>query len=189
MSTLDFRPRDSGAPDNTFPRFHVRAEQNNFKTQLEGRAIFEDREFVEIICPGQMKSIPIEPVNEDHKARWPAQYKAFKDGLAMPDEGTPLEQWPLMTPAQVQNFKAANIRTVEQMAGLDDSVLQNIGLGGREIRQRARDFLESAASSAPLERERARADAAEGEVALLKNQMQDLMDRVAQMETKRGTAE
>lgn len=168
--------------DNTFPRFHLRAEQNNFKSEQEGRPIFDDIEFVEIISPGQSKSIPIEIVNKEHRERWPAQYEAFKKGLDIALEGTPLEQWPILTPGLVQSFKALNIKTVEHLAGVDDGALQNLGLGAREFRNKARDFLENAKTGAPLERERARADRAEAEVDLLKSQLQDLAGRMSTLE-------
>lgn len=185
---MDFTPRNPNTPDRAIPRFHLRAEKNNFLSNQAGRDIFEDKEFVEIITPGNARSIPTEPVNADHKARWPRQYQAFKDGQELPEVGTPLEQWPILTPATVQNLKALNIRTVEALAGVSDAAIQTMPTGARDFRDKAISWLEAATSNAPLERERARADAADAKAAYLGQQLSELADRMAKLEASRETA-
>ena len=154
MSETDFR--DPSAPKSpAIPQFFTEAVKLEWKSRQEGRPIFEDREFVRIIIPGDRRSMAVEPVNEEHKARWPREYEAFRVGREAPLEGTPLSEWPvsLMSPARVQELAYFNLRTVEQLSAVNDAQLQNLGMGSRELRERARTWLEIAAKgAAPIER-------------------------------------
>ena len=154
MSETDFR--DPSAPKSpAIPQFFTEAVKLEWRSQQEGRPIFEDREFVRILIPGDRRSMAVEPVRDEHRQRWPKEYEAFKAGLEAPLEGTPLGEWPvsLMTPARVHELAYFNIRTVEQLSAVNDAQLQNLGMGARELRERARTWLEVARSgAAPLER-------------------------------------
>lgn len=158
---------DPNAPKKpAIPRFHSRAVEMTFKSQEAGRPIFEDREFVEILIPGDRRAMANEPVNEEHKARWPREYEAFKRGQELPREGTPLRNWPnsQMTPARVEELAFFNIVTVEELAAVGDNHLQNLGMGARVMRQAAITFLEvSRTGTGPLERLVAKADRLETE--------------------------
>ena len=135
------------------PRFHSKAVEIPFKSEQAGRPVFEDRQFVEIIIPGDNKNRVVEPVNDGHKERWPEAWAAFEAGLAAPTSGTPLSEWPKVTRAQVENLAYLQIRTVEDLAGLNDNLVLNIGMGGRELRESARKFLDVSKNGvAPIER-------------------------------------
>ena len=154
MSETDFR--DPSAPKSpAIPQFFTEAVKLEWKSRQEGRPIFEDRDFVRIIIPGDRRSMAVEPVGDAHKERWPREYEAFRAGREAPLEGTPLSEWPvsLMGPARVQELAYFNLRTVEQLAAVNDAQLQNLGMGSRELRERARTWLEVAEKGAgPIER-------------------------------------
>ena len=154
MSETEFR--DPSAPKSpAIPQFFTEAVKLEWKSRQEGRPIFEDREFVRIIIPGDRRSMAVEPVGEAHKQRWPREYEAFRAGREAPLEGTPLSEWPvsMMSPARVQELAYFNLRTVEQLAAVNDAQLQGLGMGARELRERARTWLEVAAKgAAPIER-------------------------------------
>jgi hypothetical protein len=137
------------------PRFSVKATHLPYASSQAGRPIYEDREFVEILIPGDRRAMAFEPVNEEHKARWPREYEAFRAGREAPLEGTPLADWPNsnLTRSRVEELAYFNIRTVEHLAAVDDNHLMNLGTGARELRETARRFLEAAAKgTGPLER-------------------------------------
>ena len=185
LSDSDFAPRGQTA-DRSIPRFHMRPVEIPFRSKEIGRPFYEDREFVEIITPGNSRSMPCEPVNADHKARWPRQYEAFKAGQEeAPMEGTPLEEMPGLTPSTVLNLKGLHIKTVDHLATSSDAELQNMGLGGRELRAKAARFLQAASSIAPVQAAEARADRAEAENAHLKTQVADLGQRLEALENKK----
>lgn len=139
------RLAQNNGPDRCVPRFHLKAIRLGGRSQQEGRDIYEDREFVEIITPGDTRSVVCREVNDEHRRRWPAQYNAFKAGREEAVVGTPLEMWPpIGSPAMVQTLKAMHVRTVEDLAGLSDAGINNIGMGGRVLREKAQLWLSEA---------------------------------------------
>lgn len=158
MSENDFsfheqRLAGQGKPTAAIPRFYSKPVEATFRSQQEGRPVFEDRDFVEILIPGDRRSQVHEPVTDEHKQRWPVEWKAFQDGREAPLQGTSLASWPPISRSRVEELAYFNIRTVEQLAALDDGKLQNLGMGARELRGTAQAFLEAAAKgTGPLER-------------------------------------
>lgn len=135
------------------PQFFVEPVEQVFRSQQEGHPIFEDREFVRIIIPGDRLASAVEPVSDEHRARWPEAYAAFKAGMEAPLEGTPLREWPLITASQAKELAHFNIFTVEHLAAVNDTQLQHLGMGMRTLRENAKKTLEIAASgTAPLAR-------------------------------------
>jgi hypothetical protein len=70
-----------------------------------------------------------------------AAYKAWKTGQVLPEDGLPIAQWGVASPAQREQLVRLHIFTVEQLAEATEEALQNFGMGGRALRQRARDYL------------------------------------------------
>jgi hypothetical protein len=135
--------------DGIYPSFFIKAVQNDFQSNAQGRPIFDDKEYVKIVIAGDKNTSVERKVTDDDRERWPYLYARFKQGLEQAEEGTPLEQWALLTPSQVAEFKALNIPTVEAMAAVSDTQLKNLGPGARPIRERAKIFLSQAAGSKP----------------------------------------
>lgn len=87
--------------------------------------------------------------NELRPQKFMKPYEDWKAGRASSDQGTPLEQWPLMDVAMVAAFKAAHVYTVQQLAALSDGSLDTaIRRGGREWRAKAQAWLEEARTAA-----------------------------------------
>lgn len=183
--SLDYAPRGT-TMDKSFPIFETQAVELTYRSEQEGRKIFEDRAFVKIISPGMPHSIPCEEVTEEHKQRWPREWEAFKTGMELAAIGTPLEQWPQVTPATVMMLKAMHIRTVEELASVNDVVVQSLGTGGRDLREKAKRTIALAESTAPMEEAIARAQKAEADRDYFKDQLDKLASRLDAMETKRG---
>lgn len=72
-------------------------------------------------------------------------YDAWKLGLELPPNGTPLRGWTVLLPAQTENLLLLGIRTVEELAALDETGVQRVGMGGARFRDLARDWLASSA--------------------------------------------
>ena len=143
----------NGRKAQTIPSFYTEAIEQPFKSKQAGRPIFEDKEFVRIIIPGDKNSQPVYEVSDEHRERWPAAYAAFKRGSEAPLEGTPLKQWPPISASMARELAYFHILTVEQLATVGDNVIQNIGMGMRDLRRKAQVFLEVAEKgSGPLTR-------------------------------------
>jgi len=74
------------------------------------------------------------------------QYQAWKEGQEIPLDGTPIKNWAIPSPAQVKNLLAANMKTVEDLALCNDEGLRRLGMGGIDLRNKAKAFLASASS-------------------------------------------
>lgn len=177
---------DPKAQDTAFPEFFVKAVQNNFRSEKEGRAVFDDLEYVRIYTPGDAKSVPERQVKPDDKLRWPRQYEAFKSGLEIAATGTPLENWPPIsaTPGLIAELKALNIRNVEGLASVPDGHLANLGTGGRVWRDKAAAWLQQALDGAPLAEAEQKLDALRGDLAVKEKQIADLQAAVAKLQEK-----
>lgn len=160
--------------------------ENPTATALAGRPIFDQQERVQIIQPGNTNS-PVLLVTDEERRRWPEQYARFKAGMEATVDGTPLEQWPFLKRNHVMELKAIGIHTVEQCAGLSDIAVQNIGMGGRSIRENAKAYLDEADQISITSAALARAESAEARLVVLENQMAQMRPLMDQLHNENMT--
>ncbi len=173
--------------DPTFPRFYRDKLENGFKSSQAGHAVYDDVEMVEIIIPGQMQSIATSRVKPEHKQRWPNQYAAFLAGLTPSVEGSPLEEWPPLSPAQVANLKVVNVHTVEQLAAVNDGDLDKIGMGARALRDKAAAWLDNAKGGEALSKTLADNERLKAELETLRtnhDQLAQVVQRLSDAQTQ-----
>lgn len=133
-------------------KFFMDAVHLKNQSEIEGRPIFEDREFVEIIPIGDTKTVVTKQVTDAERQRFPEEYAVFKRGIEQTFAGTPLNQWPIMLPAQIKLFNHFNVYTVEQLSELSDISIGQIGPGTRDFVEKARAFIAKAKGSADVQR-------------------------------------
>lgn len=160
-----------GTDAGLFVQFYLESVKDEEASETAGRPIFKDREYIKIIPVGDKNTVVCEPVTEEYKMRWAQQYAQFKNQQHQAQEGTPLEQWPPLTKSQVMNFKSVNVHTVEQLAQVADNNLFNLGMGAREIRQKAIAYLQSAEGSAGVLAVQSQLSEALKQIEALKNQL------------------
>ncbi len=165
-----------------YPRFFVESVQDQAASVKAGRPIFHDEERVEIIMPGNPYTRPVQRVTDAHREKWPKEYAAFKAGIELAADGTPLEEWPRLKRGQVLELKALGFATVEHVAAMDDHAIQRAGLGGRHLRELARAFLDDAANAAEVERLADDNAKKEAELDRLNRQIAALNDRLTAMQ-------
>lgn len=68
----------------------------------------------------------------------------FKNSRETPEFGTPIMDWPSLSPAQVRGLLDINIRTIEELADCSEEAVARIGMGGRALKQKAGAWLETA---------------------------------------------
>lgn len=99
-------------------------------------------------------------------------YEAWKNGQELPETGTPLAAWNVITPELAEIFKTRSIKTVEEIAELTDSGMQRVPMPGiRKLVDQAKLFLKSKDQRA-VASDLAKKDA---EISALKTQMDELM--------------
>jgi hypothetical protein len=186
-TTLDAQNLDQryAMDSKLFVQFHMRAVKAGAKSEAAGRPIFEDIPYVRIHVPGDKTTVIEEPVNDVYKERFPAQWQRFEKGLIQSPEGTPVEQWPLITTGQAQEFKAMNVYTVEQLAGMSDSAAQKF-MGGYELRRKAEVFLKLAKDTGEAQRIAAENDELKSMLAALKEGQVRLMAQIDILQNARN---
>jgi hypothetical protein len=130
----------------------------------QGRPIYDDIEVVEIRFPGS-RSVSVFPaLSRSHwvdnpetgeqtpvtyAERFRRQYLQFKEHHQQTKSGTPLAHAPFVTEARRAELRALNIYTVEQLAHIDGQELKNLGQNGRELKNKAMEYMEEAKAGAP----------------------------------------
>jgi hypothetical protein len=149
-------------------RFFTKARQDAEKTQEEGRPIFKEVEYIQIMTPGDRNQAIVRPVAVGDRSRFAKQYEHWKktqnNDAVM---GTPLEAWNILSLAQIEEFRYFGVRTIEQMAELRDDVCQKMP-GATQLKQKAQQFLAIAKDEAPLKKFQAELDKRDNDIESLK---------------------
>tara|TARA_R110000744_G_scaffold262996_2_gene377481 strand:+ start:2467 stop:3144 length:678 start_codon:yes stop_codon:yes gene_type:complete len=152
-----------GAQDNSvFAEFYLHPSEDKEKSAEEGRPIFSDKEYIRIMVPGDKTTLVQRPVrlgmfpkNDNH--RFGTQYAAFKEGNGQNLSGTPLAEWAMISRSQVKELEHFNCRTVEQLASMPDTAVQNF-TGVSNLRTLAKRYLEDAKEGSAMTKMQAELD-------------------------------
>lgn len=139
------------------------------------------RDLVEILQAGDNKSIPVRIVTPEWLAANPAAaliHDAWKRGRSV-ESGMPLDAWAGVDRGMVASCAVYSIYTVEQLAAVDDERLMRLGIGARDLRSRARLFLESRADAAAVARVQAEKDRMEAQLSAQAAQMRDMQAQMS----------
>ena len=136
-------------------RFYLRAEYQPFRSEKEGRPIYEDKIYCEYGPAGSTLLKMDVPSTNIHEQRFRRQWEFFKSGQAgdAREIGTPLSAWTLLTPAAVEELRAQKFFTVDNLAAASDELISRLGMGVHGmsptiLRARAQAFLNSAKATA-----------------------------------------
>lgn len=154
-------------------QFYYEAVQNKFKSDQEGRPIFDNVAMVRIFTPGS-RDVMVTKANENYQRRFERQWERFLKNQTESQEGTPLEQVPFLTVGQIAELKAVNCFTLEQLAGMSDTLAgKMMGMSG--LRQRAKALLQAAADEAPLTRMQQELEKRDNQIEVLQRQVAELV--------------
>lgn len=137
-----------------FVRFETRPIEDRDATIREGRYIAMDVDYAIIQPAGAKDTIEkrvdewfatfMRPEKMQLGAQYRAMYDAWKQGKEIPLDGTSVRIWPVLSPAQVENLIACNLRTIEDVAAANEDAMRRMGMGGRALKQQAQAWLDSA---------------------------------------------
>jgi hypothetical protein len=151
--------------------FEIEAVLDDKATKDQGRPIYRDQEIITIrVGTGDTRQ---RIVTDEDRRTYAAQYVAWKKRNANPGavEGFPLEQWAMIPgKAVVRQFADAGIRTVEQLAAMSDSRIEEVG-PFKTLRKHAQDWVESANKTAPIAKLRDSLAAAESHIKELESRL------------------
>lgn len=140
--------------DALWVQFTMKAMPDSFQSQNAGRPIFRDELWVEIRVPGRQDLTIERPAEEGDKVRFHRQWAFFQQTHSADGQqvGTPLSQWPLLRPSQIEELRAMKFHTVEQIALASDEQINRLGmLAGMSpfsFRDRAKLYLDTANDNA-----------------------------------------
>lgn len=163
------------ADDRLLIKFEMFPHPNEVKSVEAGHPVYDDREYITIIVPGDKNSVVHRPVWAQDKQRFSRQYAAFKANESQEVRGLPLKMWGGMTLGQAKEFEYFNVKTVEQLAETADGV-QIHGFQG--LKQKARDYLAYTKEHQPLLQMRAELDKRDNDAATMAQQLKEQGERI-----------
>lgn len=129
-------------------------------------------------CRQKAKNGQMDPRHVDLYQR---QYDAWKQGLEVPLDGTPIRGWSMLTPAQQENCIRLKILTVEYLAQANDDGLKALGMGSLDLKRKAIAWLAQAQDKGPLTLEIAAVkkenDMLKVSIETLQSQVKTLLDQ------------
>jgi len=191
MSITDMMERRVGRLP--LARFYSEPVEDRVKSAEAGKAVMVDQDWVEVTAAYSKDSIAFKVKDfferNRHKVaagempqEWDdlfkRQYAAWKNGQELPLDGTPILGWAILSPAMQKNIINTNIRTVEDLAAVNDEGMRRLGMGAQDLKNKARAWLEQSADKGPLTMKMA---AVEKENALLKGSVDALQAKVAEL--------
>jgi uncharacterized coiled-coil protein SlyX len=193
-----------GDTSHLFIEFKPEKIENPAKTREAGRPIFDDIEMCSIQHVGDQKTWLWIPAAErsiyirdkggagryvTYAECYYEHYKAFKEGEARAQSGTPIEELPFLTNAKRAELKALNIHTAEALAQLDGTPLTRLGMGGREMKNQAQAYLDRAKEGAMDAKLAAQNARLQEEIEQMREQLANVMEKLPKAARKKIEAE
>jgi len=169
--SFEFDVKDFEDPNNNngvYARFYWTSKQDIHASEQAGRPIFKDIEYVEILAAGNANNIIRKPASDMERYRFHREYAKFKEGDTEQLIGTPLSEVPWITRSQVEELNYRKVRTLEQLAELNDQACNVPGM--YELKRKAGAWLEKSKEAAPFTAMQAEMDALRAELDAMKAQ-------------------
>lgn len=188
MQKLEERP--------PFVRFETRSEEDREATIQAGHYVGRDVDYAFITPAGSRdviernvkewltqldEQVLQERINPAWRNAFRDMYRAFVEGKELPITGTPIINWPGLSPSQTKQLQSLNLRAVEDVAAMNEETIARIGMGGRALKDRAVAYLETASNVGAVAEVSA---ALKAENADLRRQNEELQARMRSLETQ-----
>lgn len=163
---------------HVIPRFYEEMVRTN-ELDENGLPKFRSIEYVELLIAGDRGNAPVKRVNDAIRQQFHDAYGLWKSKKVNPDmvgDGIPLGLWPLIPQEMVKALEFINVFTVQQLAAVSDQAASKPGaIGLREMREKAKAFLDSAKSAAPIAKLEIENKNLNERVELLQSQLNQLL--------------
>ena len=159
-------------------KFFYRDIKMNFKSKEAGKPIWETREFISIMKPGNSKDIMEREVKPLDIERWGQLYNAWKNREEQIHNGTRLEVLPGIGQGKIELCKSLNIFTLEQLINIDEAGVENLGDGARDFIRDAKRYLQGSTATDEMQKE---VDDIKIENKKLKDENEELKERINEL--------
>lgn len=170
----------------TIPQFFTLAVRDDARSEALGAAKYRELEMVRLFIPGDKNNIVEKRVTPTIRVQYAREYEAWKKRQELTPDGTLIDNWAFIGKAQVRELKALHIYTVETLAELGDDKLGAIGIGAKQLRRHAQEYLKSAQTGAMSTALVAENEALKNQISLLTSQVADMARRMESMMVKAG---
>lgn len=124
--------------------FYEKEVHNAFKSaeseKVGGPPVFDKKVYCIIRPPGRLEEWN-QPARDKDKQRFPREWQAFLTGNKELGGGTSIEELPNVAHDQRSQLRYIGVYAIEQLAEATDGQLHAIGIGARELRDRARKWV------------------------------------------------
>lgn len=124
-------------------------------------------------------------VNPQWVKMYKEAYAAWQSGQEIPLNGTPIKGWGLLSPSQQENCIRCNVKTVEDLAQLNEDGQRRLGMGALDWRNKAAAWIKAHKAAGPLAAEnaalKARVEAQEQTIVKMQQTLEELKTK---LETK-----
>lgn len=136
--------------------FQERFAEDRAESMKQGKLVNKSVDWVVVRQAGNKDSSEFEALewldriskNPGFKPEWTdgfrMAYQRWKQGQAPVLNGTSIRTWPAISSAQADMLANITVFTVEDLAIANESTLQRIGIGARELQMKAKAWLDSA---------------------------------------------
>jgi len=129
----------AAADKNLLVKFYEKSVINHQASREARAPKFEEKVYISIIVPGSREQVA-RPVTRRDKARFPLHWSRYEARQEAPTEGHPLKEWSLMSKSMAEELTFKNIKTVQQLANVNDQACQEF-MGGHNLRAQAQEWL------------------------------------------------
>lgn len=131
-------------------RFFKKAARDDVASTADGVMRFKEVDYIQIMVPGDRDNIIIRPAGEGDKRRFAKQYEDWqRNEKGEQLLGTPLELWGRLSLPQIEEMRYIGVRSVEQLAELNDSAMLKMP-GAVEMKRKAAAFIAAQKEEAPM---------------------------------------
>lgn len=166
--------------------FVLRAIEDPIATAEKGYQCFRDIDVAILRVPGDKFFEYETEVTPEVQARWLDNldtryridaYKAWKNGQEAPLNGSPLKEWPVITPAELRQLELMHVFTVEDLAELSEEGMRRFGMGGQKLKQKAQTWIATGADKGKIVQKVEQQDAI---LMTLMSEMAEMRERLAE---------
>ncbi len=127
-------------PASTYARFYIHPTLDGNATVKAKHNVYKDVVYIEISIKKNDKTSFSRPKTAKDENEYPDAWEEFETGQKPLMSGHPLNELPNISPSVEMNLNTTGIKTIEDLAELDDSVV--IGEQGMvELRKKAQAYL------------------------------------------------
>jgi len=202
MSVMDVMNRKTV---RAWVQFEQRDKEDKMATAALGKYVGTDEDFV-IITPaygkddvhktvtawkdGLTAQLSEGKISQEDVNYYLARYDAWKKGLDMPLDGTPIKTWGAISPSQQKLLISVGILTVEDLSQMNDEGVRRVGMGAVELRRKANAWIAQLNDKGQLTQQmtaiETENDVLKGQVATLSEQVNKLMAMVPKETSQKG---